>query len=315
MQKLSILIPVYNESSSLETLCKMVLEHVPATVELYEILFVDDGSTDGSFDIIAKMAANNPTITALRLAVNSGKAEALAVGFQHARGDIIITMDADLQDDPKEIPRFIDELAKGFDLVSGWKQNRQDPWHKTWPSKIFNTVIAKLFGLPLRDMNCGFKAYKRELAEKLYLYGELHRYIPVLAQSMGARIKDIPVEHHPRKFGVSKYGVSRLLKGFLDMITVWVITRFLKRPLHLFGSIGLLCSSFGALALAYLAFLWVGGIRPIGNRPLLFYGIALLLLGVQVLSLGIVAELFIRFNHRTVKPVIVERVGARKANQ
>lgn len=315
MTTLSVIVPVYNEQDTLAELAAGIVAHVPENLKLIQILFIDDGSTDDSFDILKALCKEYPMLGAIRLPVNRGKAEALDVGFRHILGDIVITMDADLQDDPAEIPRFIDKLDEGYDLVSGWKGHRQDPWHKTWPSKLFNAVVARVFGIPLRDFNCGFKAYRRPLVEQLSLYGELHRYIPVLAQTVGARMVDLPVHHHPRRHGKSKYGVGRLFKGFLDMLTVLVTTRFLKRPLHLFGGIGLIFSFVGGSILLYLAALWLGGLRPIGNRPLLFYGMAFLILGVQIVSLGIVAELFLKFNHYREKPVTAELLGCvKKAN-
>ncbi len=312
MTTLSVIVPVYNEQDSLTELATGILAHIPDDIELVQLLFVDDGSTDDSFDVLRALCKEHPVIGAIRLPVNRGKAEALDVGFRHAMGDIVITMDADLQDDPAEIPRFIDKLSEGYDLVSGWKGARQDPWHKTWPSKLFNAVVARVFKIPLRDFNCGFKAYRRRLVDQLSLYGELHRYIPVLAHSEGATMVDLPVQHHPRRHGQSKYGAGRLFKGFLDMLTVLVTTRFLKRPLHLFGGVGLIFAFAGGAILIYLAALWIGGLRPIGNRPLLFYGMAFLILGVQIVSLGIVAELFLKFNHRREKPVTSVMLGCVK---
>ncbi len=309
MTTLSVIVPVYNEQDSLAELAAGVVAHVPGDVDLIQLLFVDDGSTDDSFQQIQSIAKEYACVCAVRLAVNCGKATALQAGFDRAKGDIVITMDADLQDDPAEIPRFVEALNQGYDLVSGWKEHRQDPWHKTWPSRLFNGTVARVFSLPLHDFNCGFKAFRGPLCRQLQLYGELHRYVPVLAKYRGARITEIPVRHHPRPHGKSKYGVERLFKGCLDLITVVVTTRFLRRPLHFFGGLGLLAVLIGGGCLFYLSILWLGGARPIGNRPLLFYGMALLAVGVQLLSLGIVAELFIRFNHQKLKPVIAETLS------
>lgn len=309
MRSLSIIVPVYNESDSLQALAEGIMQHIPAGVTCAQLLFVDDGSTDASFQVIRSLSESYPCVRAVRFPVNCGKAAALEAGFSHSTGDIVITMDADLQDDPKEIPRFIAKLDEGYDLVSGWKEQRRDPWHKTIPSRFFNRVVGMVFALRLNDFNCGFKAFRGTLARQLRVYGELHRYIPVLAKYRGARIAEIPVHHLPREHGRSKYGVERLLKGCLDLITVVVTTRFLRRPLHFFGGIGLLAALIGGGCLLYLMIIWFGGVRPIGNRPLLFYGMALLAVGVQLLSLGVVAELFLRFNHDALKPVITERVG------
>lgn len=312
MNQISVVIPLLNERDTLEALVEGIQQNVTGNNQLNEILFVDDGSTDGSFELLKELSLKHPVIKVIRLAVNCGKADALDVGFRSVSGDIVITMDADLQDDPTEIPRFIEKINEGYDLVSGWKEHRLDPWHKTFPSKIFNAFVSRVFHLPLKDFNCGFKAYRGSLVKRIHIYGELHRFIPVIAKYLGARIAQISVKHHPRQHGKSKYGVERLLKGFLDLITVLVTTRYLKRPLHFFGFIGVGCSGLGGLMLTYLAGLWICGVRPIGNRPMLFYGMVLLLLGMQVLSLGIVAELFIRFNHQAVRPVIAETINKRQ---
>lgn len=306
---ISFVVPLYNEEASLAELLAGIVEHVSGVADDYEVIFVDDGSTDGSLQVLRELRAGNARVRVISFTVNHGKAEALDIGFRHARGDIVFTMDADLQDDPVEIPAFVAKLEEGYDLVSGWKVHRNDPWHKTLPSRFFNFVVSRAFGLRLHDFNCGYKAYRRAVARRLRLYGELHRFIPAVASSHGARITEIPVRHHARRFGRSKYGPDRLLKGFLDLVTVLVITRYLKRPLHLFGTIGLLSGAVGGSGIAYLAVLWLCGVRPIGNRPLLFYGILLVIVGVQLFSLGIVAELLVNFSHPYEGPNLREKTG------
>ena len=305
---LSVVVPVYNEEESLRELVAGILkseEHVGRV----EIILVDDGSTDDSAATIKEMCQSDKRIRLICLLGNQGKAAALQAGFLEARGEMVITMDADLQDDPSEIPRFLAKLDEGYDVVSGWKVERFDPWHKTGPSKIFNFVVRRLFGIGLHDFNCGFKAYRRSMLKNLHLYGELHRYIPVLLGPYGARITEIPVSHHPRRHGQSKYGCGRLFKGFLDLVTVLVITRFLKRPLHFFGGLGLLLGFIGGLCLAYLAGLWVIGVRPIGNRPLLTYGMLLVIAGGQFFSIGVLAEFMMRLVGRSEGPAIGTKVG------
>lgn len=311
----TVLVPVYNEEQSLAPLLERVREHLKPTGKAFEILFVDDGSTDGSGAVLRRLAEEASDVRVLRLPVNMGKAEALNTGFRHVRGDVVITMDADLQDDPAELPRFIETLEQGYDLVSGWKKERHDPWHKTLPSKLFNAVVSKTFRLPLHDFNCGYKAYRRKLIERMFVYGELHRYLPVLAQSLGARITEIAVQHHARPFGHSKYGAGRLIKGFLDMITVLFLTRFLKRPLHFFGTGGLIGGGLGGLMLTYLGVLWLCGVRPIGNRPLLFYGMVLLIMGIQFISLGILSELMLYFFRRNDREAPAEQIGFDEADE
>jgi glycosyltransferase involved in cell wall biosynthesis len=229
---------------------------------------------------------------------NFGKATALQAGFQIARGSVIITMDADLQDDPAEIPRFLAALEQGADLVSGWKRNRQDPITKTLPSKLFNFMTSFLTGIKLRDFNCGFKAYRREVVQSLDLYGELHRYIPVLAYANGFRIGEIAVTHHPRRFGKSKYSFERFLRGAFDLLTVLFLGNFKRRPLHLFGFIGISLFGLGFTIDAYLSLLWLTGTSWIGNRPLLIFGTLLIIVGVQVLIFGLLAEMVTAATYR-----------------
>ena len=264
-----------------------------------EFLFVDDGSRDGSWAVLSNLAASDPRVRAIRFRRNFGKAAALTAGFAAARGERIFTLDADLQDDPAEIPRFLDKLDQGYDVISGWKKTRRDPWHKVIPSRIFNGMVSRLTGCRLHDHNCGFKLYRRQVVREVGIYGELHRFVPVLAHARGFRVGEIEVHHRPRKHGSSKYGFSRFLKGFLDLLTVRFLTRFRERPLHILGALGIVMLTVGLVGLTYLAILWVIGDRPIGHRPLLSYSVAFLVVGVQFLSLGILAELVTAYNIRT----------------
>lgn len=291
---ISVVIPLLNEEGSLEELHERLTASLEATGKSYEILFINDGSFDGSEGIIDRLAEADPHLGVVHFRRNFGKAAALDVGFKHAAGDIIITMDADLQDEPKEIPRFLEKLDEGFDLVSGWKEKRHDPLDKTLPSKVFNLTVSRVSGVRLHDFNCGFKAYRREAVEDLQLTGEMHRFIPVLVSWRGFKVTEIPVEHHPRTSGKSKYGATRLVKGVFDLLTVVLNTRYRARPLHMFGGIGLLLGGIGFLVLTYLTVIWFLGRGPIGTRPLLFLGLLLMVVGVQFVSTGLIAELLTR---------------------
>ncbi len=290
---LSFVIPLCNEENTVTPL----FEQIQSAVEEhelgpFEVIFVDDGSTDGSWEKLEALKTAHPeNVFALRFRRNHGKAAALAAGFTEARGGIVITMDADLQDDPAEIPNFLAKLADGYDCVSGWKQLRKDPLGKTIPSRVFNWFTRQLSGVKLHDFNCGFKAYRAEAVKTLDLYGELHRYIPVLLAADGFSIAEIPVKHHRRTHGVSKYGWTRLFKGGLDLMTVIVLTRYLKRPGHLFGGLGLISGLAGFLILLMLSAMKVFYNVSISGRPLFFLGILLLLLGVQLISTGLIGEL------------------------
>ncbi len=308
-QFLTFVIPVFNEEKTLRALHEGIIAAVAPLDLGCEIIFVDDGSLDGSTEIIRELSHENPGTRAILMATNQGKAAALDIGFRHAEGDIVITMDADLQDDPAEIQRFVDKINEGFDLVCGWKAVRHDPWHKTLPSKLFNATVRGVCGVAIHDVNCGYKAYSRRAVENLSLYGELHRFVPVFVADAGGRVTEIQVQHHPRAHGRSKYGLSRLPKGFFDLLTVVLTTRYLKRPMHFFGWIGLLSSSVGGVMLSYLAVLWTLGARPIGNRPMLFYGLLLVVVGVQLFSLGLLGELINKFSHKSESAIMFDRVG------
>lgn len=287
---LSVIVPAYNEQGSIAELydeLKTVLDSVSPTGE---IIFVDDGSTDGTGSILKDLARNDPSVTVIVFRRNFGKAAALDAGFRRARGDVVLTIDGDLQDDPNEIPRFLEKIREGHDVVSGWKVHRLDPIDKTLPSKVFNRVVSAVSGVRLNDFNCGFKAYRREAVESIRLYGELHRFVPVLLHWQGFTIGEIEVNHRQRKFGRSKYGAARLIKGFLDLITVILVTRFLNRPLHIFGALGVSMMLVGGVALSYLSLLWLFNEGPIGSRPLLLFGVLFVLAGIQTLTIGLLGE-------------------------
>jgi glycosyltransferase involved in cell wall biosynthesis len=286
----SIVIPLYNEEQSLRELYDNIRSAL-GRVGRYEILFVDDGSTDGSYRILQDLRQRDRRVKLIRFRRNFGKSAALSVGFANAVGEIVVTMDADLQDDPEEIPGLVNEIKKGYDLVSGWKRKRRDPITKTIPSRFFNVVTSLLTGIKLHDFNCGLKAYRKEVTKEVKIYGELHRYIPVLAHSLGFRIGEIPVRHHPRKYGKTKFGFGRFWKGFLDLLTALFTTRYMQRPLHLFGFWGLVFFLIGFATDAYLVYLKFVEGMSLSNRPLFVGGILLIIVGVQFISVGLLGEL------------------------
>ncbi|MGI8422418.1 MAG: glycosyltransferase family 2 protein, partial [Gaiellaceae bacterium] len=271
---ISVVIPVHDEERSVALLHDELRAALDATGEQWEAIFVDDGSTDGTFSALTRLHAEHDNVRVVRLRRNFGKAVALAAGFDVVEGEIVITIDGDLQDDPAEIPRLLAKLDEGFDLVSGWKTRRQDRWTRRLLSRLANSVTGWLSGIRLHDMNCGFKAYRAEVVHGLRLYGELHRYIPVLAHYRGYRIAELPVNHRPREHGRSRYGIERYLRGFLDLLTVSFIGRYRHRPLHLFGGLGLGLGAVGSLILAYLTVVKLLG-HAIGQRPLLLLGVLL----------------------------------------
>ncbi len=288
---LSLVIPVYNEVDSLEPLVAEIDEALAAAGQAFEIVFVDDGSSDGSFRVMQELAASRGDVRVVKLRRNFGKAAALSHGFEVCRGDVVVTLDGDRQDDPAEIPRLIARLDEGFDLVSGWKQSRQDPIDKTLPSRFFNWTVRRTTGLPLHDFNCGLKAYRREVVDTIHIYGEQHRYIPVVASQAGFTVTEEPVHHRKRTAGVSKYGWQRYLRGYLDLTTVLFLGRYQHRPQHLFGGIGTLLIVIGVLVELYLTIDKLAFGNPIGQRPLLLLGALLIIVGVQLLSLGLIGEL------------------------
>jgi glycosyltransferase involved in cell wall biosynthesis len=313
---LSLIIPLLNEADNLLPLYERLATSLEQVGQPYEIIFIDDGSTDASPAILEDLFRRDPAhMRVIQFRCNFGKTAALNAGFAHARGQVIITMDADLQDDPAEIPAMLAKLDEGYDLVTAWRFNRQDPLDKTLPSRIFNFVVSRVTGVRLHDFNCGFKVYRRTVTDSVKLYGELHRFIPVLAYQHGFRIAELPVQHHPRRAGVSKYGAGRLLKGFLDFGIVLFLTTYLKRPLHLFGTVGLAVFGAGSLINLYLAFLWllrevggVAGIAPIGTRPLLIVGVLAMIMGIQLISIGLLGEMLRYFTYRPAEEYAIHRV-------
>lgn len=284
----SVVIPGLNEAASLPALAQKIAAALH-TSESYEIVFVDDGSTDDSWAVIQELHGQDSRIRGLRLRRNFGKAMALAAGFREARGELLVMMDADLQDDPSDIPEFLLGLRNGADVVVGWKVQRKDPLNRRVASKIFNGTVAWTTGVSLHDMNCGFKAYRREVIETVPIYGDLFRFIPALAAADGFRVIEIPVRHHPRAFGSSRYGLERIMRGFFDLLSVLFLTRYARRPMHLFGLIGLFTGTLGFGLFGYLSVLWFMG-EGIGSRPLLLLSVLLIVLGVQFATMGFLGE-------------------------
>ena len=296
-RRLSVVIPLYNEEGSLAQLYKLLIENINSVIKDklisdYEILFVNDGSTDSSEEKILKIADKDAKVKLINLRRNFGKSRALQIAFEHAQGDIVITMDADLQDDPCEIKRFIEKIDEGYDLVSGWKYNRLDPLEKKLPSTLFNFVTSHFSGIHIHDFNCGFKAYRKEVVKSINVYGEFHRYIPILAARNGFKIAEIEVKHHKREFGVSKFGYERYLRGFFDAFSALFLLKFYYRPMYFFGKIGLLLSGLGFVICSYLTFIWLLG-ESIGRRPLLILGVLFILVGLQSISFGLLANIII----------------------
>jgi glycosyltransferase involved in cell wall biosynthesis len=314
---LSVVIPVFNEEGSLDELHLQLTKVAKDREYDLDVVFVDDGSTDRSWEIIERIANRDAKVRGIRFRRNFGKAAALSAGFAAVRGKIVMTIDADLQDDPAEIPNFLEEMERGFDVVSGWKKVRHDPWHKVWPSRVFNWMVSRLTGVALHDHNCGMKCYRAEIFDEVRLYGELHRFVPVLAAARGYRVGERVIQHRPRLFGQSKYGFTRFVKGFLDLLTVKFLTGFGQRPQHVLGTVGLASFALGALGLAYLACLWtvsrlVPGIDPIHlhQRPAVIYSVGMLLLGGQLMSIGFLGELIIAYNqHGMDNYSIAQRTG------
>jgi glycosyltransferase involved in cell wall biosynthesis len=287
---ISVVVPVHDEERSVALLHEELQATLDPLDDPWEAVFVDDGSLDGTFGALTRLHARADNVRVVRLRRNFGKSAALAAGFHQAGGETIVTIDGDLQDDPAEIPRLLAKLDEGFDLVSGWKTKRRDPWRRRLPSRLFNWVTGRVSGLRLHDMNCGLKAYRAEVLRGLRIYGELHRYIPVLAHYRGFRVAELPVNHRPRGHGRSRYGMERYVRGFLDLLTVTFMGRYRHRPLHLFGGLGLLLGLAGFIVLAYLTVLKATG-EAIGHRPLLTLGVLLVVVGLQFFSLGLISEL------------------------
>jgi len=286
----SVVVPLLNEEGSLEELYREIAVALEPREEPFEVVFVDDGSTDGSMSVLSRLHDELPNVVVIHLRRNFGKAAALQAGFREARGEVIVTIDADLQDDPAEIPQLLAKLDEGFDLVSGWKTRRNDPFLRRAFSRVFNWATGVISGVRLHDVNCGLKAYRAEVLQDMRLYGELHRFIPVLASYQGYRIAEVSVNHRARQHGSSRYGPERYLRGFFDLLSVTFMGRYRYRPLHLFGGIGLLMGAVGFVILTYLTTIWFWG-EGIGTRPLLTLGVLLMVVGIQFISLGLISEL------------------------
>ena len=314
----SIVIPLLNEEGNLELLHQKLSQVLAELKETYEIIFVNDGSTDASPRILKELFERDPAVQVIHFQQNYGKTAALTAGFRHTQGEIIITLDADLQDDPAEIPALLSKLAEGYDLVAAWRSDRQDPIDKTLPSRIFNWAVSTFSGVPLHDFNCGFKVYRRLVTEQIPLYSDFHRFIPVLAVGQGFRVTELPVRHHPRHAGVSKYGARRTVRGLLDFITVLFLTTYLKHPLRLFGVSGLIMFGIGGLIEAYLAGEWLlralglAEVEPIGTRPLFTVGILAMILGIQLFSTGLLGEMIRYFTFRPEREYTIKQTLQRE---
>lgn len=293
--ELSVVVPVFNEKDSLAELVGEIDEVLSEKAITYEIIFIDDGSTDGSWDVVQALHRQNPGINGIRFRRNYGKSAALSVGFRQASGRYVATLDADLQDNPGELPKMLETLESGYDLVSGWKRKRRDPLSKKVPSRFFNFVTRTISGIPLHDFNCGLKMYRSDVVKTVRVYGELHRYVPLLAKWDGFdRIAEQPVEHRPRKYGETKFGFERYVRGFLDLLTVLFMTRFARRPMHFFGSMGTLAFVGGFVISLYLSYAKIVLGQPLGNRPLLLLGALLILVGAQMFLTGLLGEMVVR---------------------
>ena len=296
----SVVVPIYNEVESLPHLIEAIAQTLTGNHLSYEIICVDDGSTDGSAQLLKQLAQTRTDIQGVLLRRNYGQTPAMAAGFKYARGRAIVSLDADLQNDPADIPLLLDKLAEGYDLVSGWRQKRQDAaLTRLLPSKIANWLIGRVTGVKLHDYGCSLKAYRAELLADMNLYGELHRFLPALAFIEGAKITELPVRHHARRFGRSKYGLGRTFRVLMDLLTIWFMKKFLTRPMHVFGFLGLFSMLLGILLGGYLTFLKLGLGQTIGNRPLLILVVVLLLTGLQLFCFGLLGELLMRTYHES----------------
>lgn len=295
---LSFIIPAKNEEGAVTTLHTQIVKEVKKLKKSYEIIFIDDGSTDNTFKKFTQIAKKDKKVKVVKLRGNWGKSVALQIGFNIAKGKIVFTMDADLQDDPKEISSFIKKINSGYDLVTGWKKKRHDPISKTIPSAVVNYLVRSMSGLKIHDTNCGFKAYKNEVVKELSLYGDLYRFIPVIVHRQNFKVAEIPVEHHPRTTGKSKYGWKRFFSGWLDLLTIFFLIRYLRRPGHFFGGIGVVLTSIGILIGLYITFLRLTTGTIQDRHPLLFLGILLMVVGVQLVSTGLLAEMMINLNQK-----------------
>jgi dolichol-phosphate mannosyltransferase len=297
---LSVVVPLLNEEATLEQLYGELEAALAPTGLEWEAVFVDDGSTDGSYRELVRLHGAHLNVRVVRLRRNFGKAAALAAGIEVAAGEVVVTMDADLQDDPAEIPSLLAKLDEGFDVVSGWKCDRHDPFVRRFVSRIYNTATRLATGVKLHDMNCGLKVYRAEVFEHVRLYGERHRFVPVLAHHLGFSVAELPVNHRPRTNGRSRFGIERYLRAPFDLLTIVFMGRYRYRPLHLFGGVGVTASLVGAAILGYLTIVKIGG-AGIGGRPLLLLGVLLVVVGIQFLSLGLIGEMLISHHEEKVQ--------------
>jgi glycosyltransferase involved in cell wall biosynthesis len=305
-KKLSIIVPLYNEEESIRPLVNEIKRALGRVDIDYEVLFIDDGSQDDSLKHIKEISKTDKRFRFISFRKNYGKSAALHTGFKNAKGNAVVTIDADLQDDPQEISNLLKKLDDGYDLCSGWKKNRKDPFIKKYSSKLFNFITRLISGIKIHDINCGLKAYRKEVVENIKVYGEMHRYIPVLAKWQGFKITETPVQHRARRYGKTKYGISRFFKGFIDLITVTFATRYIKRPMHFFGFFGALAFIAGVAVLGYLTALWIQG-QPLSNRPMIFLGMLLIIVGVQMFSVGLLGEMLVHNSKDEKEYVIKEK--------
>lgn len=309
LPKISVVIPLYNEEESIPELRSSLVAALESMAIPFEIIIVDDGSRDRSFALLRDWAQEDPRLTVIRLRRNFGQTAAFSAGFDHARGEVIVTMDADLQNDPRDIPLLLAKIDEGYDIVSGWRKDRQDRfWDRRLPSMIANRLISNVTDVKLHDYGCSLKAYRRDLLQHVRLYGELHRFIPALASQVGGSVAEVPVNHHARQYGHSKYGISRAIRVALDLITVWFLGGYATRPIHVFGTFGLISASMGVLAGIYLTFVKFVLGQDIGGRPLLLLAVLLVVIGVQLITMGLLGEMIIRTYHESQqKPIYFVR--------
>ena len=307
--KISIILPVLNEEENLVDMNTEITGVVENMDVDYEIIYIDDGSTDRSFDILSSLREENPNIKVIQFRRNFGQTAGLAAGFDHASGDVIVTMDSDRQNDPNDIPMLLDKINEGYDLVSGWRFDRQDAWlSRKLPSKIANGLISKITGVKLHDYGCSLKAFHRDVIENIRLYGEMHRFIPAIASWMGVRIAEVKVNHRARVAGTSKYGISRTFRVILDLITVKFLLQYSARPIHFFGGIGLASGVIGFLIALVMTIQRFFFDMPMGDRPLLLLSVLLMFIGLQFITFGLLGELMTRTYHEAQdKPVYVVR--------
>jgi glycosyltransferase involved in cell wall biosynthesis len=305
---ISIVVPVFNEAENVRPLYEAVEEALAEASYTWEIVFIDDGSTDGTYKTLEELHSQSECVHIVRLRRNFGQTAAMAAGLDHALGQVIITLDGDLQNDPRDIPLLINKMADGYDLVTGWRMNRQDSFGRCAVSKVANWLISLSTGVYLHDYGCTLKAIRRDLAKQLKLYGEMHRFIPALAANIGANMVEVPVRHHPRRFGKSKYGFSRTIRVILDLMTVKFLSGYMTRPGHVFGSVGILALTVGTMITAWLGFQRLVSATALADRPILFLGILLIIVGIQFITMGLLGEMLSRVYHEGQhKPVYVVR--------